>query len=327
MGISATHTLTVMKGFALLTLLGLAAGEQVAVSASAEALERIDSIPTDKCGASIGTNEDDRLHIFALSHDSALWHKYQKDGSGKTWSSWIPLGGKQKFSSGASVMRNADGRLEVFVRGADKTIYHTAQKKANADESWTSWTCFGGQFASAPVAILNSQGYIEVYARGRDNALYYKGQTANSSAVVWSNWHSLGAELTGPPSVGVDSEGMVHIFVRGNDRALWHKRQIATEKSGIGWAKWENLGGVLASAPRAPASRNGVNLLEVFVRAADKGLWHRGQVATHNGGVAWGNWAPLGGILSSGPSVTFNVDNTLIVISRATDKAVFQDLD
>lgn len=101
------------------------------------------------------------------------------------------------------------------------------------------------------------------------------------------------------------------------------KRQIATEKAGIGWAKWENLGGVLASSPAVPSISNSVNLLEVYARAADKGLWHRAQVATHAGGVAWGQWTALGGILSSGPASTRNFDGTVTVLSRATDKALY----
>jgi hypothetical protein len=311
--------ISIMKVPAL--LLGLLVASASGEESKEASLARIDSIPHDKCGATVAANEDDRVHVFSLSHDSALWHKYQKTSGG--WSNWVPLGGKQKFSSGPSVVRDVEGRLNVFVRGADKTVYYTSQRKVNSDEAWTPWACFGGQFASAPVAVLNSQGYIEVYAQGRDNALYYKGQMANGTAAVWSNWHSLGAELTGPPAAAVDPEGMVHVFARGNDRSLWHKRQIATEKHGIGWAKWESLGGVLASSPHVPAVLDGTNLLSVYARAADKALWSRSQVATHNGGVAWGNWQALGGILSSGPGAALNIDGAVSVYSRATDKSMY----
>merc|ERR1719238_1484629 len=107
-----------------LALIAASLAVSLALEAQLESLERIDTIPSDKCAAAVVANEDDRLQVFSLSHDSALWHKYQRREGG--WSSWLPMGGKQKFSSGPSVVRNADGRLEIFIRGADKTIYHSA---------------------------------------------------------------------------------------------------------------------------------------------------------------------------------------------------------
>jgi len=115
----------------------------------------------------------------------------------------------------------------------------------------------------------------------------------------------------------------MHVFIRGSNRALWHIQETVSgmEKT---WGKWECLGGVLASSPKVPATLNGVNLVEVYVRAADKALWHRGQVTKQNADVIeWTEWSSLGGVLASGPSVGLNDDGMTDVFARATDKAIY----
>jgi hypothetical protein len=90
------------------------------------------------------------------------------------------------------------------------------------------------------------------------------------------------------------------------------------------WGEWECLGGVMASSPKVPVTLNGVNLIEVYGRAADKALWHRAQIASQDGSNAeWSAWTSLGGVLASGPAVAVNDDGMSDVFARATDKAIY----
>jgi len=80
----------------------------------------------------------------------------------------------------------------------------------------------------------------------------------------------------------------------------------------------------MASSPKVPVTLNGVNLVEVYGRAADKALWHRAQVSSQESGVVeWDAWQSLGGVLASGPTVGLNDDGMTDVFARATDKAIY----
>merc|ERR1712167_524082 len=53
------------------------------------------------------------------------------------------------------------------------------------------------------------------------------------------------------------------------------------------------------------------------------GFWIKGQQATHQSGVSWGEWKSLKGILTSGPSVITNEEGTLDVFGRGPDRHVW----
>jgi len=297
--------------------------------ASAETLDlesEIDSsIPRDKCGLVIGTNEDDRTELFVLGTDKFFYHKYETTAG--SWSPWVSLGGS--FKGGPSVVRSSDGRIEVFGRGMDNSIWHKYQAEPGSD-IYTEWITLGetNKFTSSPVAVLSSEGFIHLFAKGSDHSLMHKTQYTNDSVFHWTEWTSLGGSLTSQPAVMLDAEGLLHVFVRGPDRALWHKHQIGgQEPRFVRWSDWQSLGGVLASAPRVPVAINTVNLLEIFVRASDKAYWHRCQVAslpTTEREVAWNEWQSLGGVFSSGPSACINEEGLVEVFGRGADKAVWR---
>merc|ERR1711998_72478 len=129
--------------------------------------------------------------------------------------------------------------------------------------------------------LLNSEGTLQLFARGKENrALMYNGQTHNVSGVFWGPWQNLGGILTSGPTAVLTAESLVHVFVRGIDKGLFEKREVANHLTGVSWSRWESLGGVLSSHPNLPTVLNPVNLLEVFVRQADKAIWHKKQLAT-----------------------------------------------
>jgi len=304
-----------MRGVALVSLLSVALSHQIDFG-----------IPRDKCGVTIGINEDDRTELFILGTDKMFYHKYETPELEGFWSSWVSLGGS--FRGGPEVVRSSDGRLEVFGRGADNSIWHKYQSEPNS-VAWTQWMTLGTdmKFASNPAALLSSEGFIHVFAKGMDGSLMHKTQFTNNTLFVWTEWTSLGGSLTSQPAVTVDAEGLIHVFVRGPDRALWHKGQVGgQEPRFIKWGEWTSLGGVLASAPRVPIALNTVNLLDIYVRASDKAFWHRSQVAsipTADRMVDWKEWRSLGGVFASGPGAVINGEGLLETFGRGADKAIW----
>jgi hypothetical protein len=213
----------------------------------------------------------------------------------------------------------------VFAIGKDDQLYHNWQD-GSAGSFQPHWVPLGGPFSGSPSALLNSEGNIAIFARGKvSRSLMYNHQVRNASAVFWVGWSNLGGILTSGPNAVLTAESMVHVFVRGVDKGLFEKKQVATHSGTVSWGKYEGLGGLLASNPSVPATLNPVNLLEIFVRQADKAIWFKKQVATTHeaDSVAWSEWQSLGGTMSSGPSVVVNNDGLLEIFARGVNREIW----
>lgn len=285
-------------------------------------LGRAEPIPSDKCGLNAITAEDERLYVFALSEDSVVWYKYQKTEGG--WSTWRPLADRKKMASGPKPVRHANGTMQVFARGADRQYYFSNMITSS---EWSDWAPLGDKtFHSPPAPVVTAAGTVMLFGIAADtHSVWFTESTPmTSDEFAWGAWADLGGDSTSPVAVLHDAESLVHVFIRGTNRALWHLKQAYDHSKGKTWGEWECLGGVLASAPRVPATLNGVNLVEVYARAADKALWHRAQSSSlEAASVDWDAWTSLGGVLASGPAVVLNDDGLGEVFARATDKAVY----
>jgi hypothetical protein len=133
---------------------------------------------------------------------------------------------------------------------------------------------------SAPT-VVEYQGHRRAYCRGVDGKLYEKIDNA-------AQWSPLGGALIGGPDACVDSLGYLHIFVRGTNNRLFHKFL-----NGPDWSGWEDLGGILTSAPNCYASvdAGGGRRIEVVVRGNDSGVY---LLVFAN--EKWSGWANLGGL-------------------------------
>jgi len=291
---------------------------------TAEKLQgRAEPIPSDKCGASVLTFDDERLFVFALSEDSVVWHKYQKVEGG--WSTWRPLADRKKMASGPKAIRYSNGTMQVFARGTDRKFYVSTMTTLN---EWSDWSSpFGDmQFTSPPNPVVTSAGSCQLFGIGADtHTVWYTESTPiTTEPFAFGPWVNLGGDATSSPAVMIDSEALAHIFIRGTNRALWHISEKYVHPESKKWGDWECLGGVLSSSPKVPVTLNGANLVEIYARAADKALWHRAQTAQQNSeAIEWGSWTSLGGVLASGPSVALNDDGMGDVFARATDKAIY----
>jgi len=278
-----------------------------------------EDVPHDQCGVTAILSEDEVIYLFSLGQDNGIYYRSQNlDG---TFGAWIGLGGN--FSTGVQPVRNIDGNIEIFGIGNDDQLYHSFQDIFGVFQPWIA---LGGPFSGSPSTLLNSEGNIALFARGKvSRSLMYNHQVRNSTAVFWVGWSNLGGILTSGPSAVLTAEAMVHVFVRGVDKGLFEKTQVATHTGTVAWSRYEGLGGLLASQPAVPATLNPVNLLEVFVRQADRAIWYKRQVAiTHEAdSVTWTDWETLGGKMSSGPSVIVDYDGLLEVFVRGMNREIF----
>jgi hypothetical protein len=82
------------------------------------------------------------------------------------------------------------------------------------------------------------------------------------------------------------------------------------------WSDWEDLGGILTSAPAA--SSWGRNRLDVFGRGTNNALWH-----IYWNGSRWSVWEDLGGSLTSSPAAVSWGPNRIDVFGRGTNNALW----
>ena len=105
--------------------------------------------------------------------------------------------------------------------------------------------------------------------------------------------------------------GNMHLFVTGSDKALHHSLD--------GGNTWENLGGILTSAPSAITRGN---YIDVFVRGSPDGVYQKSY-----DGSAWrSNWFFLkGGILEgTAPSAYTPDGNTINLYVVGTDSKLYE---
>jgi hypothetical protein len=122
-------------------------------------------------GLAATTWSSDRLDVFGVGADRAIWHRYYASGSG--WTEWRSLGGV--FTSKPAVASWAPGRLDVFGRGTDGALWHTWCDGVNCNNNaWAGWEYMGGYILGNPVAIAPGWGKLDVFVRGGSNGLYRK---------------------------------------------------------------------------------------------------------------------------------------------------------
>ena len=188
--------------------------------------------------ASGGSN---RLDVFALGGDSALWHKWW---DGTTWvhpprpDGWESLGGF--LTSAPTAASCGPNRLDVFALGGDKALWHkwwdgTAWVHPPRPDGWES---LGGFLTSAPSVTSSGPNCLDVFALGGDNALWHKWW----DGTTWvhpprpDGWESLGS----PPNVRLKNDcnlassrgATLAVFAIGTDDQIYY---IYLDN---GWSNW-----------------------------------------------------------------------------------------
>jgi hypothetical protein len=269
----------------------------------------------------VARNLDGRLEVFAIGSDGALWHIWQKNPAAGPWFAWTSLGTPPGggITGNPSAVENSDGRLEAFVCGPGAALWHIWQITPGGH--WSEWNLLGGVVTSDPVAIDNA-GRLEVFASGAGNALYHMWQTVAAGG-PWSAWTWLGnppgGGITGDPAVASNFDGRLEVFAVGSNGALWHIWQTAPSDGP--WFVWTSLGtppggGITGN----PSAVDNSGRLEAFVCGPGAALWHIWQTTP---GGAWSEWNWLGGVLTSDPVATDNVDGRLEVFASGPGNALY----
>ena len=245
----------------------------------------------------------DRLDIFALGTDRAMYHKAW---TGSAWEAgWDDLGGA--FTSPPAVVAWGPNRLDIVGLGTDRAMYH----KAWTGSAWEAgWDDLGGAFTSPPAVVAWGPNRLDIVGLGTDRAMYHKAWTGSA----WeAGWDDLGGAFTSPPAVVAWGPNRLDIVGLGTDRAMYHKAW-----TGSAWeAGWDDLGGAFTSPPAVVAW--GPNRLDIVGLGTDRAMYHKAWT-----GSAWeAGWDDLGGAFTSPPAVVAWGPNRLDIVGLGTDRAMY----
>ncbi len=196
-----------------------------------------------------------RLDIFALGSDHALWHKWW---DGANWGGWESLGGV--YVSAPSVVSWSPNRLDIFALGQDHGLWHKWWDGAN----WGGEEFLGGIYTSPPNATSWGPNRLDIFALGQDHAVWHKWWDGAN----WGGDESLGGLLTSAPRAVSWGPNRLDIFALGQDHAVWHKWW-----DGANWGGWESLDGSLFSVVNAVSWAP--NRLDLFALGGDSAMWHK----------------------------------------------------
>jgi uncharacterized repeat protein (TIGR02543 family) len=256
------------------------------------------------------------LDVFARGSDGHLLHL---SGNGTTWSEWEDLGGDIKAGTDPAAVSWGLGRLDVFVHGSDDALWHIGWDGT----TWSQWESLGGVVSAGPAAAYQNLGgghSLSVFVVDSDNQLRRKA----FDGTTWSSWLPTaqpGFSMPDPkvgfaPAAVTWGARRIDLFMYGTDGALWHNflGQDGT------WYQWEQTPGTvpgpLTAAPAASTWGSWAeDRMDVFVRGADNGIWHRTMVSG-----LWSSWESLGGgVVASAPAaVSWGVDRIDLFV-RGTD--------
>src|SRR5947209_1309930 len=250
-----------------------------------------DFLGLPKAGVTIRGNpqvvswDHDRLDVFVVGSDGALYHKWWNGDS------WGPSVSEFEFMGGIVVGDPAvaswdHDRLDVFVVGTDGGLYHKAWDGFQWLPSITGYDPLGvpsdvAKIRSSPTVSSWQHDRLDIFVVGTDGALYHK----------WWNGFTWGPSHTGPfeymggfiidePTVVSWDHDRLDVLVIGADRALYHKAWNGHE-----WLPavtgYENLGGFVISSPAVASWTH--DRLDVFVIGGDTVLYHKAW-----DGTSWG---------------------------------------
>jgi hypothetical protein len=196
-----------------------------------------------------------RLDVFGLGTDHALWHRWW---DGNSWGGWESLGGA--LTSAPQAVAWGPNRLDIFALGQDSALWHRWWNGS----SWGGWESLGGALFSEVSAVSWGPNRLDVFAVGGDNAVWHRWWDGAN----WGGWESLGGSLFSSVGAVARRPNHLDLFAIGGDNAVWRRWW-----NGSTWGGWESLGGSVFS-PVTPVAWAG-NRLDIFAVGGDSALWHR----------------------------------------------------
>jgi Repeat of unknown function (DUF346) len=197
----------------------------------------------------------ERLDIFVVGTDAALYHKYWSPSTG-----WGPSLTGYEYLGGVlvgtpTVVSWGPERLDIFVRGTDLALYH---KYWSPDTGWgpstDGYESLGGVCVADPIAVSWQFERLDIFVIGTDQALYHKYWSPETGwGPSQTDYEGLGGVILGAPAAVSWAPQRLDIFVVGTDRALYHKYWSPDTGWGPSVTDYERLGGVVAAPPKPAA--------------------------------------------------------------------------
>lgn len=239
-----------------------------------------------------------RLDVFGIGTDRALWHK---SWNGSRWSEWESLGGQ--LNARPAAVSWARNRIDVLCRGTDNALWHRWWDGS----SWKGWESLGGTWHSGPAVSSRRANHLDVFVQASDETLSHRLWNGSQ----WTPWESLGGTLTAGPAAVSWSGNRIDVFGRASDGTLYQKWW-----NGSVWSAWTPHNRAMQYG--AAVSSRKSNHLDVFVVAPDGTLQH--VIWT---GSKWSRWESLGGLLTGDPAAVSWSSKRIDVFGRGTDNAVY----
>ena len=185
-----------------------------------------------------------RLDVFLLGTDHALWHKWW---DGASWGPADRLGiyGRHLPAAPKAVAWGPN-RLDVFVLGTDLAVYHKWWDGANWGPSVTDYEYQGGICTTPPEVVAWGPNRLDVFVLGTDHALYHKWWDGANWGPSLTGWEYLGGTCASAPKAVAWGPNRLDIFVLGMDLALYHKWW-----DGANWGPRRPIGNTWAASVRA----------------------------------------------------------------------------
>jgi hypothetical protein len=228
--------------------------------------------------------DHDRLDIFVVGTDGALYHKWW-DGA-----NWGPSVTEFEFMDGVivgdpTVASWDHDRLDVFVIGTDGALYHKAWNGSQWQPSVTGYEGLGTPDNGVTLTMnpfVDSWGHdrLDIFAVGTNGALYHKWWDGANWGPSLTGYEFMDGGISRDPAVVSWDHDRLDVLVIGTDSALWHKAWDGKQWSPsiIGY---EYLGGFITSKPAVASWDH--DRIDVFVIGGDSALYHKAW-----DGTSWG---------------------------------------
>ncbi|KFY66179.1 hypothetical protein V496_02145 [Pseudogymnoascus sp. VKM F-4515 (FW-2607)] len=250
---------------------------------------------------------EEKLHLYGVGSDSALWHKYCNTAGG--WDppgiSWKNLGGICA-SPPIAVHFGADS-VAAFIIGTDRACWVNTLE-GNGEGTWES---LGETFIGDSLTVAS-------LGKGRMDVIGTRGQLLHTSYSnnKWDpSWMNLGGVWIGKPKAIAPREGRVDIFVKGGYSNMFHiPITLGTRPQ-----QPNPLGEVHLYEPDAVSWDT--NRIDVFSVSTNSQLIHAYADITSDGNFNFGEWEKLG-ICTGSPRALARAPDHLDVFVKGLNQQV-----
>jgi hypothetical protein len=251
-----------------------------------------------KEGLAVASWAPNRLDVFAVGTDNALYHKWRDSG---TWSGWERF---DAYCLGApAAVSWGPNRLDVFVVGSDHQVYHLWFD----GNRWNGWESFGGNALYGVAASSSQPNQLSVYTVGTDHNIYSRFWDGK----IWTGWQKVDSfSMSAPAAVGYAPDSLLLACVGTGNNLYWNDYYNST------YHGWNSLGPLCLDVAM---SSWGPSRIDFFVRSSDLGVFQR----TFDNG-SWSGWLGHGGASNYAAAAVSPGPNWIELFVIGGDGALYQ---